>query len=50
MGMGSFLKSSKSQVEIINKYDEICILPQLKMLGNVVQIHVHGPLLLCKLA
>ena len=50
MGMGSFLKSSKSQVEIIIKYDEICILPQFQILGNFVKIHVRGPLLLCKLA
>ena len=30
--------------------DEICLLVQFKIWENIVKIHVHGPLLLCKLA
>ena len=28
----------------------MCILVQFKIVENFVKIHVHGPLLLCKLA
>ena len=50
-GHGQF--SEKFQItskELLIKYDEICILVQFKIVEKCVKIHVHGPLLLCKLA